>query len=322
MGQAIKPKKVKDARLPKGKNTRILEDNLTLVADIDGKLEYDEHNIYINSVYTVNGDLDSSIGNIDFVGSVVVHGSIHSGFSIKAGGTVEVKGPVDDAVIIAGEDIILSYGIQGTEKSKLVAKGNVIAKFIQNANVEAGGSVVTEAVLHSTVTAGDSVRAEIGKGTIVGGNVSATNLIVARSIGSPMGTVTALQIGVPPTIYTEHKQLGEELKNKKANLDKVDQSVAFLITKSHGGRLDEEKRAMLQKLSATRQPIVEEYEALRARFEKIGEMLKGVREGIIKCTGTMYPGVQITVGSLIRYIDDKQNNVVIRKVDGEIHIGI
>lgn len=319
LGQPIRPQRVKEARIPKGKNTRVLEDNLTLVADIDGKLEYDDHNIYINSVYTVYGDLDSSVGNIDFVGSVVIQGSINSGYTIKAGGTVEVKGPVDDAVIIAGEDIVLSYGIQGTEKSKLVAKGNVIAKFIQNANVEADGCVITEAIMHSTVTAGDSIRVEMGKGTIVGGNVGATNLIVAKSIGSPMGSVTAVQIGVPPTLYTEHKQLGEQLKAKKAQLDQVDQSVAYLITK---GQLDQEKRMMLQKLSATRLPIVEEYETLRARHERIGETLKGVRDGLIKCTGTMYPGVQITVGSLVRYLDDKENNVVVRKVDGEIHIGI
>ena len=322
LGQAVRAKKVKEARIPKGRNTVVLADNVTLVADIDGKLEYDDHNIYINSVFTINGDVDSSIGNVDFVGSVVVQGSIHSGFTVKAGGSVEVKGPVDDAVIIAGEDIFLSYGIQGTEKSKLVAKGNIIAKFIQNANVEAGGNVITEAVLHSTVTAGDSIRAEIGKGTIVGGNVAATNMIVASSIGSPMGTVTAVQIGVPPSIYNEYRELTAEIKEKKDNLNKVDQSISFLMSKSNGGQLDVQKRIMLQKLQSTRQPILDEYETLKARQDKLGEMLNSTQEGMIKCNGTIYPGVKVTLGNLIRYIDDEQMNCVVRKKDGEIYIGI
>ena len=322
LGQVLKPKRVKEARIPKGRNTRILEDGVTLVADIDGKLEYDEHNVYINSVFTINGDLDSSVGNVDFVGSVVVQGSVHSGFSIKAGGSVEVKGPVDDAVIIAGEDIFLSYGIQGTDRSKLVAKGNIIAKFIQNAHVEAGGNIITEAVLHSTVTAGDSVRAEIGKGTIVGGSVTATNMVLANSIGSPMGTVTGIQIGVPPSVYAEAKQLAEEVKQKKAELNKIDQSISFLMTKNRGKQLDPQKRIMLEKLNLARKPVLDEYEDMKARLEKLNDMLNNVKEGLIKCSGAIYPGVKVTFGNLIKYIDDKQVRVSIRKQDGDIYIGI
>ena len=322
LGQVIKPKRGREARMPRGRNTSILEDGLTLVADIDGKLEYDDHNIYVNAVYTVFGDLDSSIGNIDFVGSVVVSGSIHSGFSIKAGGTVEVRGPVDDAVIIAGGDIILSYGIQGTEKSKLVSKGNVIAKFIQNAHVEAGGNVITEAILHSTVTAGDSIRVEMGKGTIVGGSVAATNMVSARSIGSPMGTVTAVQIGVPPGVYGEHKLLAEELKVKKENLNKVDQSIKYLITKNHSGQLTMEQKAMLEKFNATRHPILEEYEQVKDRYDQLNEILNNVKDGLIKCSDTVYPGVKVTFGSVIKYIDESYVRVLIRKVEGEIYIGV
>lgn len=321
-GQVLRAKKGKEARMPKGRNTKILEDGVTLVAEIDGKLEYDDHNVYINSVYTVFGDLDSSIGNVDFVGSVVVNGSIHSGFTIKAGGSVEVRGPVDDAVIISGGNILLSYGIQGTAKSKLVAKGDVVAKFIQNAHVEAGGSVITEAILHSTVTAGDSIRAEIGKGTIVGGSVAATNLVLAKSIGSPMGIVTAIQIGVPPSVYAEHRALAEALKVKKENLNKVDQSIKFLMSKIQCGSLTTQQKVMLQKFNATRKPILEEYEELRARYEKMDETLKNVRDGIIKCSDTVYPGIKITFGNLVQYIDERYVRVVIRKIEGDIHIGV
>lgn len=321
-GQVLRAQKGKEARMPKGRNTKILEDGVTLAADIDGKLEYDDHNIYINSVYTIFGDLDSGIGNIDFIGSVVVNGSIHSGFIIKAGGSVEVRGPVDDAVIIAGEDILLSYGIQGTEKSKLVAKGNVVAKFIQNAYVEAGGSVITEAILHSTVTAGDSIKVEIGKGTIVGGSVAATNLILAKSIGSPMGTATDVQIGVPPSIYADYRLLADELKVKRESLNKIDQSIKFLMGKTKIGNLTSQQKAMLQKFQVTRQSVIEEYEEVRIRYEKTGKTLKDVKEGMIKCSDTVYPGVKIIFGNLIKYIDEYYVRVVIKKFEGDIYIGI
>ncbi|MBP3889490.1 MAG: DUF342 domain-containing protein [Cellulosilyticum sp.] len=318
LGQVIKPQKVKEAKMPKGKNTRILEDQVTLVADIDGKLEYDDYKVNVYPVFVVEGDVDSSIGNIDFVGSVVINGSVHSGFFVKAGGSVEVSGSVEDAVIIAGEDIILSHGIQGTEKSKLIAQGNIITKFIQNANVEAGGKVVAEAILHSIVIAGESIYADIGKGLIVGGRVSATNKIVASNIGSPMGTVTVLQVGILPKIHHEYKQLELEMKKKLESLNKVDQSITFLISKGNGGQLNVQKHMMLERLQSTRQPLIDEYESFKIKHKKIGTLLREANEGMVKCKGIIYPGVKITHGHLTRYVDDKWTNVIVRRENDEI----
>lgn len=322
LGQVLKAQKGKNPRMPRGRNTTVLEDEVTLVADIDGKLEYDDYNIYVNSVYTINGDLDNSIGNVDFIGSVVINGSIHSGYSVNAGGSVEVKGPVEDAVIKAGADIVLNYGIQGTNKSKLIAKGNIVAKYIQNTCVEAGGTIVTEAILHSNVTAGDSILVELGKGSIVGGSASASNLIVAQSIGSPMGTVTALQIGVSPSVYAEYKQLGEEMKEKKACISKIDQSIKFLINKMQDGRLSAQHQDMFKKFNATRKPIVEEYEEIEERYIRLSEQLSNIKEGTIRCTGIIYTGVKITFGNLIKYIDSNHGCTIIRKEDGDIKLGI
>lgn len=322
LGQNIRGKKGREARIPRGRNTAILEDGLTLVADIDGKLEYDDHNVYINTVYTLNGDLDSGIGNIDFIGSVVINGNVHSGFKIKAGGSVEIRGSVEDATIIAAGDVMLSYGMQGTERSKIVAGGNVIAKFLQNVQVEADGNIITEAILHSYVNAGDSIKVELGKGTIVGGSASATNMIIARSIGSPMGTVTAIQIGVSPTIYKEYKEINEELKQKAENINKIDQSIKFLLEKSKVEKLNAQKQMMLQKLTSSRQPLVEEYEELKAKYTKLGTRLSEVKEGMIKVTDSIYPGVKVEIGSLIKYIDERYVKCVIRRVEGEVYIGI
>lgn len=319
LGNEIKARKGKEARLPKGKNTQLL-DELTLVSAVDGKLEYDGHNVYINTVYIVKGDVDSSTGNIKFVGNVVVTGSVLAGFTVEADGSVEVQGPVEDATIIAGGDIFLSYGIQGTDKSKIVSGGNVVTKFIQNANVEAQGDVVTEAIIHSNVTAGNHIKAEMGKGTIVGGSVTATNMIVAKSIGSPMGTVTNVQIGVPPELYQEHKRLGNLLKEKQDNFVRVEQSINFLLSKSKEGTLDINRRIMLSKLNMSKEPLTDEIQRLQYKFNKLSEQLRDAHDGIIKSNDAIYPGVKITIGSIVKYIDDTRRGCTVKKVDGEISI--
>ncbi|MDF2877757.1 MAG: hypothetical protein K0S30_853, partial [Clostridia bacterium] len=322
LGQKIKAKRGKDARMPKGKNTEILEDGLTLVSSVDGKLEYDGHNIYINTVYTLNGDLDSSIGNIDFLGSVVINGSVKSGYTIKAEGSVEVKGSVEDAVIIAGGDILLSYGIQGTDSGQLVSEGNVVAKFIQNAVVAARKDIITEAIIHSHVSAGGSIKAESGKGTIVGGSAAATNMILAKSIGSPMGTVTTVQIGVLPSIYKKHKDIENNLSKNKENLNKIEQSIKFLLTKSKQIRLDTQKQVMLQKLNDSRMPLVDAIEKLKKEYAELSDMLRDAQDGIIKAADTVYPGVKVIIGNSTKYIDDTQIHCTIRKIDGDIYIGV
>ena len=319
-GQDVKARKPKEVRIPRGKNTKMLDDNITLVACIDGKLEYDDHNVYINSVYTLNNDVDNSIGNIDFIGDVIINGNVNSGFTIKAGGNVEVRGSVEDSVIEAGGNVIVTYGMQGTSRSRIIAKGNVMTKFLQNVEVEAGGSIITEAILHSNVIAGNSIKSDTGKGTIVGGNVAAANIIEANSIGSTMGTITRIQLGIPAIVYREYKELGEKVKILKGNIIKIDQGIRFLMEKQRGEKLDSNKKYMLEKFLKSRQPLHDEYEELVHKHNLVGIKLNNVKDGMVKVSNIIYPGVKIEIGSLSKYIDDPYRRCIIRKSEGDIVI--
>ena len=318
LGQVLRAKRGKDIRMPRGKNTKMLEDNLTLVSTIDGKLEYDNYNVYINSVYVLNQDVDNSIGNIDFVGDVIINGSVHSGFTIKAAGNVEVRGNVEDDIIEAGGNVILTYGMQGTSTGKIIAGGNVITKFLQNVEVEAGGDVVTEAILHSNVVAGNSIHSNSGKGTIVGGSVAAGDFIEAKSIGSSMGTVTKIQLGVSAMVYKEYKELGEKVKKSKDNLTKIEQGIKFLMERQQKGSLDPVRKEMLNKFMASKQPIMDMYDELVHKHNILGNKLNNVQDGVVKVYNTIYPGVKIEIGNLAKYIDDPYRRCTIRKIGADI----
>lgn len=323
LGKTLKAKKGKEAKFPKGKNTRVLEDGLTLVADIEGRIEYDGFSLSMSPTFLVNGDVDTNVGNIDFVGSVEVTGSVQSGFTIKAGGSVEVRGPVEDAVIISGGDIILSRGIQGTENSKLIAKGNVVTKFVQNAQVEAGGNVISESLIHSKVVAGDSILVESGKGNIIGGRMFATNKIVAKTIGSPLGVATSVNMGVPPSMHQEFKDLKVEMSEKEAALNKMDQGVKFLmLKKTQGTPLTAEQEVMLSKLMMTRKSMAEEYEECKHRYQEIEKHFENINAGLIECTDKLYPGVKVVFGEISKNIKTEWAKPVIRKVKGDIKIGV
>jgi len=80
--------------LPRGKNVLLAEDGLSLLAGIDGRVEIIDGKIHIYAVYEVSGNVDNSTGNIDFVGNVIIHGNVLTGFEVKSGGYIEVSGRV------------------------------------------------------------------------------------------------------------------------------------------------------------------------------------------------------------------------------------
>ena len=59
---------------------------MTLISTIDGQASLINNKVTVNQTYEVPHNVDHSIGNIDFVGNVVVKGNILTGFSIKQEG--------------------------------------------------------------------------------------------------------------------------------------------------------------------------------------------------------------------------------------------
>jgi len=76
--------------LPKGKNVEISEDGQSLIAGIDGQVNYIDGKVSVFANYEVPADVDNSTGNISFVGNVIIRGNVLSGFTVEAGGSVEV----------------------------------------------------------------------------------------------------------------------------------------------------------------------------------------------------------------------------------------
>ena len=81
----------------------------------------DGDKIFVSDVYDVPDDVDNSTGDIEFNGSVVVHGNVRTGFCIKCGGNIEVYGVVEGADLDAGGDIILHRGVQGMSRCQIHA---------------------------------------------------------------------------------------------------------------------------------------------------------------------------------------------------------
>ena len=222
-GNVTLARDVKKITFEHGRNLQISEDGLKLISLVDGHASLVDGTVFVADVYTVE-DVSTATGNIEYHGNVEVNGNVCENFSIKTDGNVFVKGVVEGAYIEAGGNIVIERGMHGQGKGILKAKGNVIAKFISAAEVEADGFVEAEQILNAKVTAGETVNAEAGKGLITGGKIVAKAGVNVKNAGSPMGASTIIEVGCDPEDKKQlallQKNVGEKAKDI-ANMKKV-----------------------------------------------------------------------------------------------------
>jgi uncharacterized protein (DUF342 family) len=242
----------KPAKLPKGRNVEVSEDETELISLLDGQVNYIDGKINVFATFEVKADVDISTGNIDFVGNVSVAGNVLSGFKVEAGGNVEVNGVVEGAVIIAGGDIILKRGMSGVGKGLLRAGGDIIAKYIENSTIEAKKNIKSEAIMHSNIKCGGVLELGGRKGLLVGGNARVAREISAKVIGSYMATVTDIEVGVNPDLRERYKTLKKDIAQMQEDVIKADQAVRILEKFERKGVLTPDKKLILDKSVRTK----------------------------------------------------------------------
>ncbi|MEW6202376.1 MAG: FapA family protein, partial [bacterium] len=135
-GETIPAKQGKDIPFPAGKNVEFSSENPNmLIAEIAGQPRLQQNRIHVLPVYEVQGDVDFSTGNINFVGDVIVTGGVLEGFTVKADANITIMGPVGGAYLDAGGSVFLNKGMHGQDKGSITAGEDVTAKFLEHVMV-------------------------------------------------------------------------------------------------------------------------------------------------------------------------------------------
>lgn len=304
-GKTIPNIKGKKAVLPKGKNIEISPDGQKLISQIDGQITYIEGRINIYSTYEVPANVDNSTGNIEFVGNILIRGNVLTGFSIKAGGNIEVYGVVEGAELEADGDIILYRGMQGINKGTLNAKGGITAKYIENSHIMSRGDIQANAIMHSEVRCGASIFVEGKKGLLVGGIVRASKEIKAKTIGSPMATTTEIEVGIDPEILEKYRSLKNEVESIKSECHKMEQVIEPLTQMRNHGKIPPDKELMLAKSLKTKIFLQDKLEHIQEEIEILEPKVQDRMDGRIKVYNVIYPGVKLTIGNIYTYIREE-----------------
>jgi len=314
------PKSRNAAPIPRGKGTVLSPDGLHLLADVSGQLVLHDGKINISPHMTLE-KVDNSTGNIEFNGQVTIRGNVGSGFTVKAVGNIEVFGVCEAATLISTEgSIVLGNGVQGSEKGVLEAAQDITAKFIESCKVTAGGNITADSIRTSYVKCDGAVSVAGKNGSLVGGSLVAGEKLVARTIGSPMGTLTEVEVGGSPKDLTKQKDLTAELDKMKAEYEKCEKAVATLTTLKERNQLPDDKKSMLVKMINMKMVYRDKMTKMQDEIDKLTRSM-AVSVGTVSASNVIRPGVRITIGNAQMTIRDELSNCRLRNVEGKIKIG-
>lgn len=319
-GEPIPFKPGKEAYFKVGKNVVLDPEGTSMYAAIDGLVTTtDKGKINVFPVYEVNGDVDYSVGNIDFVGTVVVRGNVLTGFRVKAAGDIRVVGGVEGAELEAEGSIEITSGIIGYNKGCVRAGKNVKSSFIQDGNVIAGEDViVSQSIMHSNIRAGKNIICNGTKGLIVGGSIQAGERVTARTIGNSMSTTTSIEVGVQPELRNELAELRQRSRQLMEALDKADKALHLLNQLASTGQLSSDKMALRVKLSATKKSTQREQEEVKGRILEIEKTLEETVKARVDIVKRIYGGSKIVIGRYTRFIKDPVERVSFYFHEGDI----
>ncbi len=298
MNGVVKPRDVKRLMLKYGRNVEVNDDGTEARSNVSGHVMLVEGKIFVSDVYTVE-NVDASTGDIDYEGSVKINGNVNTNFTVKAKGDIEVMGVVEGATLIADGNISVARGINGMGKGNVVAGGNIIVKYVENATLVSGGYIQSEAIMHSKASAKTEIIVDGRKGNIAGSVVSARDKISVKMLGSQMGSDTVVSLGIDPSMKKRIEELNTEIDKANKNLSQILPVLdAFKQKIAKGIAITPEQAKTVQDMGKAASTLLESRENMVTELDNLKDLLTtdSVSQLIVK--DVVYAGTKICINDV------------------------
>ena len=320
MGNTIDAYEGKELRPLQCKRCELDEDGCKYYASTEGHVTVNGNMLTVTPIYVIDGHLDAATGDVDFHGDVLIQGNVFAGVTVKTTGNITVNGHVETARLIAGKDVILKNGMQGSGNGLISAGGNVMARFLEQTKVYAKNEVNTGAILNCEVESGHNVVIVGNKGTIIGGTVTAVEQISVASIGNHAGVATQLVIGLDGEFKSkmgEIDRLMEEYQNNLTDAERAMERITYqLKTQPPTFELNQQKAEQMRRKIQYQSKIKE----ISAKREQMIDTHQRSAEGKIIVSGIANVGCVIIINGVRETLHSEYRDVTFKKSRQEIRI--
>lgn len=305
-GKELPARDGRSASIPAGRNTQPTEDGSALLASQSGHVEFTGRSFQVKPVMDIEGNVDYSVGNINFVGDVHIHGDVLSGFSVRAMGSVTVDGVVEACSIEAGGDVTVVKGIVGNEQAVIRAQRSIFAKYLENSCVYARDSLQADCIVNCEVYSDGVVQVRTGRGTIIGGRVWAAQEVSAGIVGTQSEVPTAICLGGLPCEEFERDVLAREIAEYEARLEKLEKQPDSAT-----------KLSMLSKTRVKLSISRNKLEQVDRDLKELQEQLEERRSGRLQCD-VAYGGTEVTISGVSQLLRQEIRPCNASLSDGEL----
>jgi hypothetical protein len=323
LNKVLPSKSGKDIKLTGGKGTILSEDGTELSAEMNGQVVFASGKISVEPVFVVKGDVSVGTGNIVFLGSVIVKGSVHDNFQVKAAGNIEVQGTVQKAELEAEGDIVVRMGISGKDEARIESTGGTIfAKFVQNAYLFAEKDIIVpEGIIQSHVDAGKRIISLGKRAKIMGGVFRAGDEVNARFLGGEAETRTDITVGVHPKVLQQIEEHSNAKTKIIEEMEKNKLDINTLTNMKKTMKLPEEKVKMLDDLSAQNEKLTGRISEIDSELFELNEYVSQLEHnGKVCAEKTAYSGVEIYIKDKNFSLKDPYDNIKFNLEGGEIRL--
>jgi len=319
-GNRVPGKKGRSMRLRAGRNVRQEDD--CYYAARGGRIQWDRKTVSIDEVLVIRGDVGLKSGDIDHLGTVEVEGDIGPESVVRATGDIEVEGIVEQADVEAGGNLVIQGGIMGRGKDKILVEGRIQAKFILDAEVEAGQDIlINREIVQSIVKCMGSIS--IPNGRIVGGETVTRAGVVVGQVGSEALVPTVLTAGRDFRLDDKLDILHAEIDGLFAKRDQLDLKLqrASKQKRLPMMRPEDLQRQDVSGLAEEIEEIDRRIQILTAEAEGLKLHSKGSTRARLEILKVVYPESYLGLGEEQLHVRERFHGPVHAHVSGgKVHL--
>ncbi|TFG65369.1 MAG: DUF342 domain-containing protein [Spirochaetales bacterium] len=260
--------------------------NVKLIAAKNGELLHDKKSLDIKDAHTIKGNVSLTTGNVKFLGSVKISGTVESGFQVIASQSIIVGEGVEGALLSAGKDIIINGGIKGSGKAILRTMDSIRASFAEQAMLLSVGDIIIKSYcLRTEIKCNGKLTLESEKGHLMGGHAKSRKGMEVMNLGSISGLKTQVSFGQDYLVADQIELEEKEIEKVNQHILKYDTFMHSHEKKGHKTKLEEARQEKLKFLKIIEKRTMRLF-TLREKFEEHFPSFITVR-------GTVFPGTLI-----------------------------
>lgn len=307
----------KNASYTVGTGTKLTEDGLRIISAMDGHVCFKNGGFCVESTVTIGGDVDTSVGNLDFIGDIVIKGEVMEGFSVTSAKNITIGGNATGAYIKAGGSITIK---KGCINSSMTAHGDINCQFCEYSKIITDGNLNAQTFVICDVYCAGNLT---GK-ALNGGKYTVLGDTTVKYLGTKNYAATEVIAGDNAVLMKEKEEAVKTLAELDSKIDRCTQIVDFLNEKRKElKRLPEDKEELLGVSVKNKISFQMQKKKLHKRIASIDDSLAQKQFRTVTVSGMAYPGVKVTINDASMKIDHETPKVKIYLDDnGNIVTGI